>query len=79
MSEQSFHLVCPHCQATNRVPAARLSAAPKCGKCGQPLLTASPHEFNAQTAKERCSDYRRFLGELVSALYYDGARVQERG
>lgn len=52
MSEQSFHLVCPHCQATNRVPAARLSAAPKCGKCSQPLLTASPHELNAQTANK---------------------------
>lgn len=52
MSEQSFQLVCPHCQATNRVPAARLSAAPKCGKCGQPLLTASPHELNAQTANK---------------------------
>src|SRR5690606_31931773 len=23
--------------------------APNCGKCGQPLLTASPHELNAQT------------------------------
>ena len=52
MSEQSFHLVCPHCQATNRVPATRLSAAPKCGKCGQLLLTASPHELNGQTTNK---------------------------
>ncbi|MGE6330318.1 thioredoxin domain-containing protein [Psychrobacter pacificensis] len=52
MSEHSFHLVCLHCQATNRVPAARLSAAPKCGKCSQSLLTASPHELNAQTANK---------------------------
>ena len=52
MSEYSFHLVCLHCQATNRVPAARLSAAPKCGKCGQALLTARPQELNAQTANK---------------------------
>ncbi|MGO2997424.1 MAG: thioredoxin [Moraxellaceae bacterium] len=52
MSEQSFHIVCPHCQTTNRVPAARLSASPKCGKCGQALLTASPQELNAQTANK---------------------------
>jgi len=49
MSEQSPHLVCPHCQATNRVPAAKLTAAPNCGKCSQLLLTARPHELNAQT------------------------------
>ena len=49
MSEQNSHLVCPHCQATNRIPAAKLSAAPNCGKCGQPLLTGMPHELNAQT------------------------------
>ena len=52
MNEQSFHLVCPHCQATNRVPAVRLSAEAKCGKCGQPLMTASPHELNAQTVSK---------------------------
>jgi len=52
MSEQSFHVVCPQCQATNRVPAARLSSAPKCGKCSQLLLTASPHELNAQTTSK---------------------------
>ena len=52
MSEQNSHLVCPHCSVTNRVPAARLNAAPNCGKCGQPLLTASPHELNAQTVSK---------------------------
>ncbi|MEN2750135.1 thioredoxin [Psychrobacter sp. FBL11] len=52
MNEQNCHLVCPHCQVTNRVPAARLSAAPNCGKCSQPLLTGSPHELNAQTASK---------------------------
>ena len=49
MNEQHFHIVCPHCQATNRVPAAKLNDAPNCGKCSQPLLTASPHELTANT------------------------------
>ena len=52
MTEQNSHLVCPHCQATNRIPATRLNAAPNCGKCGKPLLTASPHELNAQTVSK---------------------------
>lgn len=49
MSEQSLHLVCPHCQATNRVPAEKLTATPNCGKCSQPLLMGRPHELSAQT------------------------------
>ena len=50
--QQACHVVCPHCQATNRVPTARLSAAPSCGKCSKPLLTATPHELNAQTVNK---------------------------
>jgi thioredoxin 2 len=30
---------CVECGAKNRVPAGRLNAAPKCGKCRQPLET----------------------------------------
>ena len=37
-----LHLVCPHCQAVNRVPAERLVAAPVCGQCHQPLFTGHP-------------------------------------
>lgn len=38
----SLHIVCPHCHATNRVPADRLSASPQCGACHQALFTAEP-------------------------------------
>ena len=48
-NDKSYHVICPHCQATNRVPAAKLSASPKCGKCSKLLLTASPLELTAQT------------------------------
>ena len=42
----SKHIVCPHCDAVNRVPAAKLGANPACGKCKQPLFTAHPAELN---------------------------------
>ena len=51
-----IHLVCPHCNATNRVPSDKLQAELNCGKCHQPLLAAHPDNlgeaaFNAQLAK----------------------------
>ena len=51
-----LHLVCPHCNATNRVPSDKLKAELNCGKCHQALLTAHPNNlgetaFNAQLAK----------------------------
>ena len=42
-----LHLVCPHCDAVNRVPAARLVDAPSCGKCAKPLFTAHPVDLDA--------------------------------
>jgi thioredoxin 2 len=44
MSE-SLHLVCPHCEKINRIPATRLSEAPQCGHCHQPLFTGHPLEL----------------------------------
>lgn len=41
----SRHLVCPHCEAVNRVPAERLASHPKCGKCKEPLFTGQPVEL----------------------------------
>ena len=38
MNDTKLHLACPHCGATNRVPAARIDDTPVCGKCAQPLL-----------------------------------------
>lgn len=36
---------CPHCQATNRVPAERLGDDPSCGRCGHALLPDHPVEL----------------------------------
>lgn len=47
MSE-TRHIVCPHCDAVNRVPVAKKATVAKCGKCHKPLFTG--HAFPA-TAK----------------------------
>jgi len=39
-------LVCPHCQALNRVPDARLGDHPNCGTCHRPLTTGAPINAN---------------------------------
>jgi len=38
----TLHLVCPHCQAINRVRQADLANAPDCGRCHQALFTGAP-------------------------------------
>lgn len=38
----SLHLVCPSCQAVNRVPYGRLEQRPNCGRCHEPLFTGHP-------------------------------------
>jgi len=43
------HLICPACQAKNRVPAARLNEQPNCGKCQAPLFTGQPVDASAST------------------------------
>ncbi len=47
MSE-AIHVVCPACNAVNRIPAERLSQHPKCGKCKRPLFTGHPAELDEQ-------------------------------
>ena len=40
----TLHIICPHCDAANRVPRERLAAGQggKCGKCREPLFTGEP-------------------------------------
>ena len=47
--QDATHLVCPHCQAINRLPAARLAEQPKCGQCHQPLFSAQPIELTGDS------------------------------
>ena len=43
----SQEIVCPHCNAINRIPSDRQSDKPKCGKCHKTLFDAHPTELNA--------------------------------
>ena len=44
----TLHLSCPSCRATNRLPRARLAEKPKCGACHQPLFTGAPVELKQE-------------------------------
>lgn len=48
----SLHIVCPECLAVNRVPAERLSQAPKCGQCHRPLFTGHPVSLSASSFRK---------------------------
>jgi thioredoxin 2 len=43
-----IQVVCPHCEALNRVPGARLQEEPRCGSCHQSLLPDHPLELTGQ-------------------------------
>ena len=42
MTEARLHIVCPHCDAVNPVPEARLVAQPPCGRCHHALFVDQP-------------------------------------
>ena len=46
-SMENLHIVCPHCDAVNRVPAARLAESPTCGQCQRTLFTGQPSDLSA--------------------------------
>ena len=41
------HIVCPHCNAVNRIPVERLGDGPACGKCHRTLFERHPIELTA--------------------------------
>jgi thioredoxin 2 len=41
----SRKVVCPYCQAVNRIPAERLNDKPRCGKCKEEIFRARPVEL----------------------------------
>lgn len=54
MSELN-HIVCPHCNAVNRIPAKRLSDKPVCGQCKRELFIGHPTEATAATFSNNIS------------------------
>jgi thioredoxin 2 len=47
MTTSTLQIVCPHCNAINRVLAERLGDGAKCGSCKQALFTAHPLALSA--------------------------------
>jgi thioredoxin 2 len=43
----ALHIVCPHCDAINRVPQSKLGSGARCGKCKGALFTHAPINLNA--------------------------------
>ena len=41
-----LHIVCPLCNGINRLPAAKLAAGGRCGKCKSPLFDGQPVELS---------------------------------
>ncbi len=46
------HIVCPGCSAVNRIPLARMTESPSCGKCRKPLFTRQPVKLTAENFKK---------------------------
>ena len=51
----SLHIVCPHCQTTNRVARAQLGSAPDCGSCHRPLFEAHSTALDAASFDKHIS------------------------
>lgn len=48
----TLHIVCPDCQAVNRIASERLAQHPRCGQCKQPLFSAHPLELTGRNFQQ---------------------------
>ncbi len=52
---EALHIICPHCDATNRTPNSQLNDNPKCGKCHKPLFSGKPMELTGKNFQKHIS------------------------
>ena len=50
-----MHIVCPQCDAVNRIAVERLVEQPKCGKCHRPVFSGRPFELTAANFQKHVS------------------------
>ena len=50
-----LHIVCPDCTSVNRLPSARLTQGPRCGKCKNMLFSGHPVELTSATFERHLS------------------------
>jgi len=48
----SRKVVCPYCQAVNRIPAGRLADNPRCGRCKEEIFRARPVELTEENFRK---------------------------
>lgn len=78
-SNNTLHVVCAHCRATNRVPAARLTNDPVCGRCGRELLPGRPIELTDANFAESPVISRRFdIRSIPTLVRLDAGRETAR-
>ena len=53
----ALHIVCPHCDAVNRVPRERLRDGAKCGSCHRPLYEGQPVALDSAARFDRHAKY----------------------
>lgn len=46
------HIVCPHCNGTNRIPTGKIPEEAKCGRCKQSILDTKPIELNTDNLEQ---------------------------
>ena len=61
---ETLHIVCPHCESINRIPAARLGDRPKCGQCHRALFTGQPIDLSG-------ASFRRVIGRSDIPIVVD--------
>lgn len=50
-----LHIVCPECASVNRLPSARLTQGPRCGRCKNMLFSGHPVELTSATFERHLS------------------------
>jgi thioredoxin 2 len=48
MSSEITHVVCPHCDVINRIPADKPAKSAKCGRCHRALFDGTPVSVNGE-------------------------------
>ena len=46
------HIVCPHCNGTNRVPSGKPPNEAKCGRCKKSILDTKPIELTSENIEQ---------------------------
>ena len=56
MNEAAVHIVCPHCDAVNRIPADKPAQAAKCGRCHRSIFEGKPVDVDAVRLEKNIRD-----------------------